>query len=83
MVDGIQGFGLFGEWVGLKHVVQSESSRPPTLHPPSSTSASFELELQERAHHTWPREPLFLKECVDSLVKKNQGSECPGCPWGM
>lgn len=75
MVDGIQGFGLFGEWVGLKHVVQSASK------PPSSTSASSELESQEGAV-TPGREPLFLKECVDSLVKKNQGSECPGCPWG-
>lgn len=41
MVDGIQGFGLFGEWIGLKHVVQLASN------PPSSSSASFELELQE------------------------------------
>lgn len=52
MVDGIQGFGLFGEWVGLKHVVQSASN------PPSSTSASFELELEERAVTPGP-ESLF------------------------
>lgn len=80
MVVGIQGFGLFGEWVGLKHVVQSG------LQPSVLQLCLLCTRVTGGHRHTWPREPLFLKECVDSLVKKNQVSRVPlgnmrNVPW--